>query len=112
MDKSFEKIIATKKVFSEDFVYRFHPISYSSTLSEKEEYFDLLISHYAGFVSQDCKKYLKKDGLLVANNSHGDAGVANEDTDYRFIGVINFRNKKFYYSTNDLEKYRRKNQTP
>ncbi len=104
-DKSFEKIISQKKVYSEDFVYRYHPVSYSSKLSEEEQYFDLLISQYAGFISQECKKYLKINGILVANNSHGDAQLANINPDYEFIGVINYQNKKFTFSQKYLEDY-------
>jgi hypothetical protein len=51
--------------------------------------FDLLISQYAGFISRSGKKYLKKGGILVANNSHGDASMANLDKDYEFVAVAN-----------------------
>ena len=37
---------------------------------------DLLISQYAGLVSERCKGYLRKGGVLVANNRHGDASLA------------------------------------
>ena len=35
--------------------------------------YDLLISQYGGFVSESCKRYLRRGGLLLANDSHGDA---------------------------------------
>lgn len=104
-DLSFEDILKKKKVYLEDPIYRYHPVNYSSRFSEKEQYFDLLISQYAGFISQECKKYLKIGGILVANNSHGDAQLAYIDPDYEFIGVINYRNKLFYYSNKNLENY-------
>ena len=34
---------------------------------------DVLLSQYAGFISEPCKGYLRAGGVLVANNSHGDA---------------------------------------
>ena len=36
---------------------------------------DLLISQYAGIISQPCKRYLKPGGYLLVNNSHGGRGV-------------------------------------
>ncbi|MFX0037200.1 MAG: hypothetical protein ACFE9I_16330 [Candidatus Hermodarchaeota archaeon] len=40
---------------------------------------------YAGFVSQSCKEYLKVGGILLTNNSHGNASMAYIDDDYQFI---------------------------
>lgn len=54
---------------------------------------DLIISQYAGFVGQDTKEYLKKGGILLCNDSHGDATLAYEDPDYEFIGIIQSGNK-------------------
>lgn len=54
---------------------------------------DLIISQYAGFVGQATKKYLKMGGILLCNDSHGDATLARYDDDYEFIGVIGKNNK-------------------
>ncbi|MDC7248927.1 MAG: hypothetical protein PQJ49_03310 [Sphaerochaetaceae bacterium] len=54
---------------------------------------DLIISQYAGFVAQYTKKYLKSGGLVLANDSHGDASLTNFDKDFMLIGVINGDNK-------------------
>ena len=70
-----------------------------------DESFDLLVSQYAGFVSQYCKRYLKIGGWLLANNSHGDAGMAHLDGDYELVGVVNRRSDKFSFSANKLEQY-------
>lgn len=40
---------------------------------------DLIISQYAGFVGQATKKYLKKGGILLCNDSHGDATLSRFD---------------------------------
>lgn len=37
---------------------------------------DLIISQYAGFVGQATKRYLKTGGILLCNDSHGDATMA------------------------------------
>lgn len=48
---------------------------------------DLIISQYAGFVGQAAKRYLKDNGILLCNDSHGDATLAYIDRDYELIGV-------------------------
>ncbi|MGE3961299.1 MAG: hypothetical protein AB7F65_06405 [Dehalococcoidia bacterium] len=50
--------------------------------------FDLLISQYAGPVSQACAPWLARGGVLYANDSHGDASLAHFDERYEFIGVV------------------------
>ncbi|WP_028829854.1 hypothetical protein [Proteocatella sphenisci] len=54
---------------------------------------DLIISQYAGFVGQATKKYLKKGGILLCNDSHGDATLSRFDDDFEFIGVIGKNNR-------------------
>ena len=49
---------------------------------------DLIISQYAGFVGQATKRYLKTGGILLCNDSHGDATLAYFDDDFEFVGVI------------------------
>lgn len=50
---------------------------------------DLLISQYAGFVGQATKQFLKTGGILLCNDSHGDATLAHLDKDYKLIATIN-----------------------
>ena len=54
---------------------------------------DLIISQYAGFVGQATKDYLKVGGILLCNDSHGDASLANLDDDFKLIGIIDNKNK-------------------
>ena len=63
---------------------------------------DLIISQYAGFVGQSTKRYLKEDGILLCNDSHGDATLAYLDADFEFFGVVEANNT---IVTEDLEKY-------
>lgn len=104
-DESYLNIILKQKTYSSEPIIRYHSKNYQKPIPEEEDYFDLLISQYAGFISHYCKNNLKEDGILVANNSHGDAGIAFTDSDYTLIGIINFRNKKFTYSTKNLDSY-------
>jgi hypothetical protein len=109
--KSFFKInalisfINQNKRYEQEPIVRYYPSDYKRKIGEKEKYFDFLISQYAGFISKYCKRYLKIGGILIANNSHGDASMASIDNDYEFIGVINLLNQKYYYSQKNLKKY-------
>ena len=68
--------------------------------------FDLLISQYAGFVGQAAKSYLKTGGLLVCNNSHGDASMSNRDSDYKLKAVYRRKtDESFSVSVKNLSGY-------
>lgn len=54
---------------------------------------DLIISQYAGFVGQATKKYLKTGGILLCNDSHGDATLTQFDDDFEFLGVLDEKNR-------------------
>lgn len=56
------------------------------------EQVDLIISQFAGFVGQATKAHLKDGGILLCNDSHGDATLAYCDSDFEFIGVVNIQN--------------------
>ena len=53
-----------------------------------DDKYDLIISQYAGFVGKATKKFLKKGGYLLCNDSHGDASLAYHDEDYELIAVV------------------------
>ncbi|MEQ8671949.1 MAG: hypothetical protein RLP44_29015 [Aggregatilineales bacterium] len=98
--------ILKHKQYEEKPTLTFYPQSYTDDLPEENEaYFDLLISQYAGFISQHCKKYLKIGGILLANNSHGDASMASIDEHYTFVGAIMRRNDKYRLIQTNLETY-------
>jgi hypothetical protein len=84
---------------------RFHCADYTEPLAEAEESFDLLISQYAGFVSRACKRYLRVGGILVANNSHGDASMAALDPDYALVAVYRRTGERFRFAADDLDSY-------
>ncbi len=100
-----QAFIDTNKHYSQTSKFPFVFSDYREDLPLKPESSDLLISQYAGIVSKYCKIYLKKDGLLLVNNSHGDASMAFLDEDYTLQAVINHRNGKYYYSDKELETY-------
>jgi hypothetical protein len=93
------------KAYDRDPQITFHAADYRSDFGELENRYDLLISQYAGFVSQPCKRYLEIGGLLLVNNSHGDASMASIDNDYALIAIANRIGGKYRLSERDLDAY-------
>lgn len=104
-DSTFRDFVARQKKYPQDAKTTFHFADYRQGFDEQEKSFDLLVSQYAGFVGHSCKRYLKRGGLLLANNSHGDAGVAALDDDYQLIAVVLLRSGKHRMSEDELEEY-------
>ncbi len=67
--------------------------------------FDLLISLYAGFVSESCTQHLRVGGTLLVNSSHGDAAMASIDDRYQLSGVVERHRAGYVVSANDLDRY-------
>ncbi|MBB6481169.1 class I SAM-dependent methyltransferase [Spirochaeta isovalerica] len=86
---------------------KFHGIQadFSHPLNVPDKSFDIMFSFYAGLISQDCKRYLKDGGILVCNNSHGDASIAYVDTDYKLEAVVNRRGDDFTISQMSLDQF-------
>lgn len=105
-DPSVYEYISKKKMYKKKPIVKFHFKDYMKKIEEANESFDLLISLYAGFVSQHCKKYLKIGGYLLVNNSHLDASMASVDRSFEFVGVLNKkRNGTYSFSDDKLEQY-------
>jgi len=101
-DASVLCFVHRKRNYSQPTEVRYHHCDYRTRFEEPDASFDLLLSQWAGFVSQACKRYLKPGGILMTNNSHGDASMASLDPDYAFIGVVSEANK---IAEHQLEKY-------
>lgn len=99
-----KEIVESRKVYNQETNIEFIGQSYNTPIPVRKESFDLLISHYAGIISQPCKKYLKVGGLLLVNNSHADAGVAHLDNDFKLIATIN-TNRKNLISEDKMTSY-------
>lgn len=110
-DKFFEsdevlKFVVKNKEYEEKPKYKFFHQDYYKPFEGLTQEFDLIISQYAGFVGQAVKEYLKSGGILVCNNSHGDASMASLDPNYKLVAV--YRRKSddnFSISSKNLETY-------
>ena len=98
-------LVEDRKEYPEDPEIVFHGRDYGDLIEDYRSGFDLLISQYAGFISGVCKPYLRDGGYLLVNNSHGDAGMASLDEDYRLIAAVHRRAGKYRLSTSSLAEY-------
>ena len=85
--------------------FRFIQADCQDPLDLPDEGFDLLISLYAGFVSEHCTRYVRRGGTLLVNPSHGDAAMASIDQRYELCGVVISRNGGYKVRTDDLDSY-------
>ncbi|MCB2214392.1 hypothetical protein KQH50_03235 [bacterium] len=99
------ELIEARKEYPEETEIAFHGIDYRELIEDYRLGFDLLISQYAGFISDACKPYLKPGGYLLVNNSHADAGLASLDPDYELVAAIHRREGKYRLSTWALDEY-------
>ncbi len=97
--------VAKRKHYSEPASIKFHPVDYLMGIDEPDDSFDLLISLNAGFVSLHCKRYLKVGGILLVNDSHGDATMASLDEDLQFIEYGNQTEGKYTLSDMYMDTY-------
>ncbi len=84
---------------------RFLAADYTQPLDVAPESMDLLISLYAGPVSEHCRPYLRRGAWLLANASHGDASLAALDPSWRLVAVVQHRGDRYRLVTDRLEDY-------
>jgi hypothetical protein len=71
----------------------------------KKKRFDLLISMYAGFVSEHCTDRLEVGGTLLVHPSHGDVAMASIDERYVLAGVVTARQSVYRVERTNLDSY-------
>lgn len=100
-----EQYINSNKKFKKEARIGFQGTDFYKPLKSEDNYFDLMISLYAGFISQGCKRYLKIGGVLIANDSHGDATLAYKDEDFEFVGVVVYKKGRYIIDCTKNERY-------
>ena len=96
--------IGTNSEIYGESIIQVHQQDYRDSIDEEKESFDLLISLSSGFVSQYCGLYLKKNGLLLANNEHYDAIRAFADSNFSPVGIFTL-NGKLIQDTKSIHEY-------
>ncbi len=84
---------------------RFLRADYQHDLEVRAGSCDLLISLYAGFVSEFCTKYLRIGGTLLAAPSHGDVAMASIDDRYELSGVVVSLSGGYEVKTDNLDTF-------
>ena len=84
---------------------RFQEADYNEPLPLADGSIRLLVSLYAGFVSERCRRYLAPGGWLLANNSHGDASMASLDPAYSLAAVVTNPGGDYRVTTKDLARH-------
>lgn len=79
--------IENNKDYKEKSSFEFFFQDYWNKIDIKDNV-DMIISQYGGFCSRDTKYLLKSGGILLCNDSHGDATIANFDDDFLLIAVV------------------------
>lgn len=94
------------------FRFRFVGADYREKLPLPERSIGLLVSLYAGLVSEQCSRYLAVGGLLLANDSHGDASMAALDSTLSLAAVVKSAVGGYRIGDRNLESYLVPKQTP
>jgi hypothetical protein len=97
--------ITERKQYEQAAFVTFYHADFSKEIPEPRQSFDLLLSFYAGFISEYCTHYLRPQGILVVNNSHGDAPLAYLNPNYQLIGVVNRQAERFKLAFENLDAY-------
>jgi hypothetical protein len=71
--------------------WTFRHADYRTELGLADESFDLLVSLYAGFVSEGCARYVRPGGWLLVNSSHGDVALTALSAQWELVGVVLIR---------------------
>lgn len=100
-----DELIGSNRRGGEAADWSFLPVDYTSRVALPEQNYDLLISLYAGFVSEHCTRHLRPGGLLLVNPSHGDAAMASLDPRYRLVAAITSRDAAYTVRQHDLDRY-------
>lgn len=99
------EIITASEPATADPEFAFIAADYTTDLGLEDESFDLLLSLYAGFISEHCTRYLRIGGSLLVNASHGDVAMASIDPRYQLTGVITSRAGCYHVDTRALDDY-------
>ncbi len=78
---------------------------YTDALDLDAVEFDLLISLYAGFISEACTHHLRVGGTLLVNPSHGDAAMASIDPRYRLEAVVTSTSGEYAVDARHLDSH-------
>lgn len=83
--------------------WRFIGADYRTELDVAPQSSGLLVSLYAGFISEHCTRYLRPGGWLLVNPSHGDVAMASINPEYSLAAVVNAGSGRYTVSERNLD---------
>lgn len=100
-----DEIISRHRLRPTSANWRFIGADYQTELDLADQSVGLLVSLYAGFVSEHCTRYLLPGGWLLVNPGHGDAAMASIDPRYRLAAAVKSRSGRYTVTDRDLGGY-------
>ena len=95
-NQSILSIVNSNKKYKQSAYIQFIHSDYTKELPVRENNYDLLLSIYAGGITESCKKYIKPGGIIVSNNHQNDAQQALKDSSIRLEALIHRKSKKYH----------------
>lgn len=99
------EILAERRSDTRPVAWDFIHADYTSDLDLEHESFGLLVSLYAGLISEHCTQYLKRGGHLLVNPSHGDVAMASIDPRYELVAVVRSASGTYDVSDRAMDTY-------
>ena len=96
-----DEIIGRRRLRPNAATWRFISGDYRRKLDMVDQSVGLLVSLYAGFVSEHCTRYLRSEGWLLVNPSHGDVAMASISPEYSLAAVVNSRSGNYTIADRD-----------
>jgi len=97
-------IVNSNKKYKQSAYIQFIHSDYTEKLPVRENNYDLLLSIYAGGITESCKRYVKPGGIIVSNNHRNDAQQAIKDSSIRLEALIRRKGKKYNIENGTGEK--------
>lgn len=92
---SIRELVEGNKVYRQQPFIQFLNSDYTKALPLRVDSYDLLISLYAPEITENCKKYVRKGGLILTNNHLRDAAGAAGDPGIELLALIRKKGKKY-----------------
>ena len=100
-----DEIIAHHRLSPGKAAWRFINGDYRTELAVPDLSVGLLVSLYAGFVSEHCTRYVRPGGWLLVNPSHGDVAIVSIDKRYRLGAVVTARSGSYSVKETNIDSY-------
>jgi hypothetical protein len=95
--------VGRNKHYKRNAYIRFIAQDYTVPLALPKGGFDLLISLYAGGVSQACKEYLKIGGIVVTNDHQNDVDGVINNTGLKLKAIVKYSSGKYRFLDKNVE---------